>query len=101
MTLPSVAVTAPDGPGTYDRHIPAVRELLSSLPNVQHYTTYPGGFLLKLTADHYVAALLPPTGAAEESLRRHLDDHYDGGWDLTTVEYFGQVEAWHMAPPWA
>ena len=99
MTIPVLAVHA--DLGEYARHVPAITELLGTLPAVQHYTTFPGGAVFKLNPEHYVAVMLPPVSVAEGNFRRYLDDHFDGPWDLTTIEYFGQIEAWHMTPPWA
>lgn len=104
--MPTSIVTAQETGGgdlgTYEQHIPSIRELLSTLPEVRTYSTFKGGTVLKLSPDHYVAVLLPPAGEAEANLMGYLVDHFDGygDWHVASTEFYGQVEAWHLTPPW-
>jgi hypothetical protein len=105
--MPTSTVTAEETGGgdlgTYEQHIPSVRDLLSTLPEVRTYSTFKGGTVLKVNTDHYVAVLLPPTDEAEANLFTYLADHFDGygDWEFPSIEHYGQVEAWHLTPPWA
>jgi len=99
----SLAMPITDGGdvGSYARHIPAIRKLLSTLPEVHSYTTFRGGTVLKLNPSHYVAVLLPPTDEAEANLLTYLAETFDGTWQVPSMECLEQIEAWHLTPPWS
>lgn len=100
--MPLTTITQPGGPAiTYDEHIPAVQELLATLPPLTRpYSTFKGGAMLRVTSDHFVAVLMPPCGDAQEHLTDYLANYFDGDWEVTGQEYYGQVEAWHLMAPW-
>jgi hypothetical protein len=97
------ACAEPADLGGHERYIPAMRELLASLPQpVRPVGTYHGGMMLCVSPGHYVAVLLPPAGVAEDNLLDYMGEHFDGDWATFAIEAFGfgagQVIAWHMSP---
>lgn len=103
MALATFDPPAYGSPLAYERHIPAINALLTSLPAETRPwgTPFAGGFMLHCSDTHYVAVLLPPCTVAHENLGAYLGEHFDGEWEIVGYEYRGQVEAVHMMAPWA
>lgn len=87
--------------GDLTHFAPVIRRYLATLdPAPRPVAAFPGGLLLKLTDEHYVAVLLPPCERSLRGMRGYFGQHFDGSWRVIQTETYGSIEAMHVTPPW-
>src|SRR4051812_25169756 len=97
MTMP--VVTGVPSVGLYEPILGYLHKVLATLPPVERTSSFPGGLVLRISADYFVTILLPPCGAAMRRMGEHFGEHYDN-WLVKAHEFHdGPLEVLHMTIP--